>query len=213
VTERLEKMAEFQVASLDWQKMGGMVPAIIQDVATSQILMLGYMTQESLVETLNRGRVVFFSRSKDRLWEKGETSGHFLELREITMDCDGDALLIKVSAKGPCCHKGTVSCFAAQSTTHSILGELDKMLAAKQAREVDESSYSSKLLHGSLHRVAQKVGEEGVEVALAAKDGKEKVGEFLGEAADLMFHLIVLVRAKGKGLTDVLEELQRRQKA
>ncbi|MBI3884427.1 MAG: bifunctional phosphoribosyl-AMP cyclohydrolase/phosphoribosyl-ATP diphosphatase HisIE [Opitutae bacterium] len=172
--------------------------------------MLGYMNTEALAQTLATKRVTFFSRSKDRLWVKGESSGHFLDLVSVTGDCDGDALLVLARPNGPTCHRGTCSCFGESGATGAgVLAGLDRVVAARIASG-DEQSYTVRLVREGVPRVAQKVGEEGVETALAAVAG---TGELLaGEAADLLYHLIVLLRVKGVALADVFAVLEARQK-
>jgi phosphoribosyl-AMP cyclohydrolase / phosphoribosyl-ATP pyrophosphohydrolase len=195
----------------DWQKSGGLVPAIVQDADTQQVLMLGYMNAAALEQTLATGRVTFFSRSKNRLWTKGESSGHFLDLVDVTADCDADALLVRARPNGPTCHRGTCSCFGEGGATGvGFLAKLDRVVAARIAAG-DETSYTAKLVRAGVKRVAQKVGEEGVETALAATAGDNT--ELTNEAADLLFHLLVLLRAKGLSLADVTRVLEQRHAA
>jgi phosphoribosyl-AMP cyclohydrolase / phosphoribosyl-ATP pyrophosphohydrolase len=195
---------------LDFAKGGGLLPAIVQDSADGRVLMLGYMNREALAATLARGRVVFFSRSKNRLWEKGESSGHRLTLVSIHSDCDHDALLVSARPQGPTCHLGTESCFAVAAGAPAFLAELERVIADRLS--VDRAdSYTARLVREGIRRVAQKVGEEGVEVALAAASGSTE--ELTGEAADLLFHLMVLLRARGLSLTAVAETLRARHAA
>jgi phosphoribosyl-AMP cyclohydrolase / phosphoribosyl-ATP pyrophosphohydrolase len=194
--------------TVDWQKSGGLVPAIVQDADTQQVLMLGYMNAEALAQTLSTRRVTFFSRSKNRLWVKGETSGHFLDFVDVSSDCDQDALLVRARPNGPTCHRGTCSCFGEGGATGTgFLGELERVVAAR-LKEGDEKSYTVRLVKEGVTRVAQKIGEEGVETALAAVTANNE--EFAGEAADLLYHLIVLLKAKGLSLADPLAVLEKR---
>ena len=194
-----------QVATLAWDKQGGLLPAIVQDAATQRVLMLGYMDRAALEATLASGRVTFHSRSRARLWIKGETSGHTLELVSMTADCDNDSLLVQARPQGPTCHRGTVSCFT--DAPGDFLVELDALIAK---RHVDrpQGSYTTQLFDAGIRRIAQKVGEEGVETALAAVVQDDAA--LLGEAADLIFHLTVLLRARGLGLHDVTAALRTR---
>ncbi len=197
--------------TLDWQKGDGLLPAIVQDADTQQVLMLGYMNAEALAQTVATKRVTFFSRSKNRLWVKGETSGHFLDLVGVEADCDADALLVRARPNGPTCHRGTCSCFGEGGATGvGFLGELERTIVQRIAAG-DETSYTAKLVRDGVKRVAQKVGEEGVETALAATAGDS--AELANEAADLLFHLIVLLRAKGLALGDALAVLEKRHAA
>ncbi len=196
---------------LDWAKGDGLLPAIIQDADTQQVLMLGYMNAAALRQTEETKRVTFFSRRKNRLWVKGETSGHFLDLVAVTADCDNDALLVRARPNGPTCHRGTCSCFGEEGATGvGFLADLERTVTARLAAG-DEKSYTVKLVRAGVKRVAQKVGEEGVETALAAVAGSD--GELRGEAADLLYHLIVLLRAKGLSLAEVMSVLENRHAA
>lgn len=203
-----EVSVSFDPSALDWGKQDGLVPAIVQDAASRRVLMLGYMSREALDITLATARVTFFSRSKGRLWTKGESSGHFLHLRAIEADCDGDALLVQAEPQGPTCHLGRVSCFAA--APEDFLGALDAFIARRR-RELPEGSYTTRLFQAGIKRIAQKVGEEGVETALAAVAGD--ADELRNEAADLLYHLIVLLRASGLSLEDVRQTLVQRHAA
>lgn len=193
---------------LDWKKSGGLVPAIVQNVVTGQVLMLGYMNEAALAKTLRTKKVTFFSRTKGRLWTKGESSKHFLHLVSLEVDCDRDTLLIQARADGPTCHRGTPSCFGREGATGTgFLAHLDEVVAAR-LKSGDKSSYTVRLAREGVARVAQKVGEEGVETALAAlKSGRR---EFAGEAADLLYHLIVLLRVKKLSLADAIRVLEKR---
>jgi phosphoribosyl-ATP pyrophosphohydrolase/phosphoribosyl-AMP cyclohydrolase len=193
---------------IDWKKNNGLVPAIVQDAATLQVLMLGYMNAEALRKTQRTKRVTFFSRSKNRLWTKGETSKNFLHLVSITVDCDNDTLLVMARADGPTCHRGTPSCFGDEGATGvGFLAQLDQVVAAR-LKSGDKTSYTVRLALEGVARVAQKVGEEGVETALAAVTANTK--EFTGEAADLLYHLIVLLRVKKLSLRDAIAVLEKR---
>lgn len=189
---------ELQADALAWDKQAGLLPAVIQDAASMQVLMLGYMDRDALQATLDTGLVTFYSRSKQRLWVKGETSGHSLELVGIEADCDGDTLLVRVNPRGPTCHLGRDSCFP--TAPASVLGQLDALLATRE-RDRPEGSYSTRLFDAGIRRIAQKVGEEGVETALAAVAEDDEA--LTGEAADLLFHLLVLLRARGLSLAEV----------
>ena len=191
----------------DWGKGDGLLPAIVQDARTLRVLMLGYMDRAALAQTLASGHVTFFSRSKGRLWTKGESSGHFLELVSIDLDCDRDTLLVQAHPRGPTCHLQRESCFP--SAPGSTLADLSA-LVERRAVERPEGSYTTKLFDGGIRRIAQKVGEEGVETALAAV--AEDDDALLGEGADLLFHLLVLLRARGLGLADVEAKLRTRRR-
>lgn len=193
--------------SLAWDKQGGLMPAIVQDAVGGRVLMLGYMDREALATTLASRRVTFYSRSRKRLWTKGESSGNSLELIAIEADCDGDALLVQARPQGPTCHLGRVSCFA--SAPADFLRELDALVAERE-RTRPEGSYTTRLFESGLRRIAQKVGEEAVETSLAAVvEGDETL---LGEAADLIYHLIVLLRARGLSIGDAMQALENRHR-
>jgi len=204
----------FDIGTVDFDKGEGLVPAIVQDVNTGAVLMMAYMNKEALEQTLVRKRAVFFSRSKQRLWEKGETTGHTLEVEDMALDCDNDTLLVTARPKGPACHNGTLTCFGdaprAAATRIAFLAKLEEVIG-QRATEKPEASYTARLLDKGLARVAQKVGEEGVELALAgAALGEDKVIE---EAADLLFHILVLLRARGVPLSQVVRQLESRHQA
>jgi len=188
------------IESLAWDKQDGLLPTIIQDAATRRVLMLGYMNREALAATLASRRVTFFSRSKGRLWMKGESSGDVLELVSLEADCDADTLLVQATPHGPTCHLKRASCFP--DAPGDFLAELDALIATRE-RERPEGSFTS-----GVRRIAQKVGEEGVETALAAVAQDDDA--LLGEASDLVYHLLVLLRARGLGLGDVAELLRQR---
>jgi phosphoribosyl-ATP pyrophosphohydrolase/phosphoribosyl-AMP cyclohydrolase len=193
---------------LGWEKQGGLLPVVVQDADTLQVLMLGYMDREALQATLDTGLVTFYSRSRQRLWQKGETSGHVLAVAGIGPDCDGDALLVLARPAGPTCHLGTASCF--ETAPADALGCVERLVARRE-RERPRGSYTTGLFEAGLHGMAQKVGEEGVETALAAVVGDD--GALLGEAADLLFHLLVLLRARGLSLQEVRAVLEQRRVA
>jgi phosphoribosyl-ATP pyrophosphohydrolase/phosphoribosyl-AMP cyclohydrolase len=201
------------VKAVDFDKSGGLVPAIVQDADTGAVLMLAYMNREALDETLKRRRAVFYSRSKQRLWEKGETTGHTLDVVDVAVDCDNDTLLITARPRGPVCHEGTLTCFGdaprAAATGIGFLAKLEGIIE-QRATEKPESSYTARLLAKGTAKVAQKVGEEGVEVALAGvAEADDKV---LAESADLVFHLLVLLRARGLSLKQVVDALESRHR-
>jgi phosphoribosyl-AMP cyclohydrolase / phosphoribosyl-ATP pyrophosphohydrolase len=201
-----------QVAQIDFAKTGGLIPAIVQCADSARVLMTGFVNQEALMHTLASKRVTFFSRSKNRLWTKGESSGHFLDLVGASTDCDRDAILFIARALGPTCHQGTTSCFDGEfdrtaGSPISFLADLDQLILDRK-NQLPEGSYTTKLFTGELRRIAQKVGEEGVETALAAIAQDDAA--LLGEAGDLIFHLLVLLRARGLGLQDVIALLRSR---
>jgi phosphoribosyl-ATP pyrophosphohydrolase/phosphoribosyl-AMP cyclohydrolase len=202
------------IERIDWGKGDGLVPVIVQHADTAGVLMLGYMNREALAATLARGRVVFYSRSKRRLWEKGEISGNYLQLVQIRADCDTDALLLAALPAGPVCHTGSASCFGDEALTGAaslgFLLALERLIGQRIA-EPSEGSYTADLHARGLRRVAQKVGEEGVEVALAGAGESDQA--LTAESADLLYHLLVLLRARGLPLAAVIAELQRRHYA
>jgi phosphoribosyl-ATP pyrophosphohydrolase/phosphoribosyl-AMP cyclohydrolase len=196
------------LANIDFEKGGGLVPAIVQHADTGEVLMLGYMNAEALTVTREKGLVTFWSRSKDRLWTKGETSGDFLNLVSLAVDCDKDAVLLQARPAGPTCHLGTKSCFGeAPGPATGFLGALQQIVETRAGADPSES-YTAKLLQKGLLKVAQKVGEEGVETALAG--AAENDDALLNEAADLVFHLTVLLKARDKSLADVAGVLEAR---
>jgi phosphoribosyl-ATP pyrophosphohydrolase/phosphoribosyl-AMP cyclohydrolase len=200
---------------LDWDKSEGLVPAIVQDAAGGAVLMLGYMNREALETTRSSGRVTFWSRSKGKLWTKGETSGNYLQVCSIAADCDGDTLLILAHPAGPACHLGTRTCFGAApprtaAESLAFLATLEQLVAARIAHPRPDS-YTAKLVAEGPRRVAQKVGEEGVELALAAVASGD--AEILGEAADLLYHMVVLLESKRLSLAQVVAELEARHRA
>jgi len=193
---------------LAWDKQDGLLPAIVQDATTLRVLMLGYMDREALRLTLQTRNATFYSRTRAKLWTKGETSGNSLGVVSVAADCDRDTLLVLAHPRGPTCHLGTPSCFYPHAAS-SMIGELDALVATR-ARERPEDSYTTKLLDSGIARIAQKVGEEGVEVALAAVTGDD--AQLLGEGADLIYHLIVLLRARGLSVRDVEAVLEQRHR-
>ncbi len=184
----------------------GLVPVIIQNNNTLQVLMLGYMNKEAFEKTQKEQKVTFFSRSKNRLWTKGEESGNFLFVKDIKIDCDNDTILIKADPKGPTCHKGTTSCFA-EETSKGFLYQLENIIHERIDKDV-ETSYTNKLYKRGMNKVAQKVGEEAVELVIEAKDNNDDL--FTNEAADLMYHYIILLKAKGFTLKDIEAVLKER---
>lgn len=200
--------AAFDFDSLDWDKSGdGLLPAIVQDADSGAVLMLGYQDRTALEQTLARGRVVFWSRSKQRLWEKGETSGNTLEFVGAAPDCDNDTILIHARPTGPVCHTGAPACFTDAEPPLAFIVALERVIAKRRDADPD-SSYTARLLADGVKRIAQKVGEEGVETALAATTGDRD--ELCGEAADLLYHLLVLLQASDLDLGDVVAELAQR---
>ena len=195
------------VAELAWDKMDGMIPAVVQDASSGTVLMLGYMNAEALRATLDSGFVTFFSRSKDRLWMKGETSGNRLELVAVREDCDGDALLVLARPEGPTCHLGDISCFKSAPDGPGWLADLSRIVA-ERAASGSATSYTRSLLDSGVARIAQKIGEEGVEIALAGV-GRDAAG-CAEETADLLYHLSVLMQAKGFSWDDVVAILKQR---
>jgi phosphoribosyl-ATP pyrophosphohydrolase/phosphoribosyl-AMP cyclohydrolase len=201
-------MKKIPLPRIDWKKTAGLAPAIVQDAATLQVLMLGYMNAAALKKTLRTRRVTFFSRTKKRLWTKGESSGCFLHLVSLAADCDNDTLLITARPDGPTCHRGTPSCFGeggAQGV--GFLGALDQVVADR-LRSGGKASYTARLAREGVARVAQKVGEEGVETALAALAAGDAA--LAGEAADLLYHLIVLLRVRNLSLGSAVSVLEKR---
>lgn len=193
---------------VDWMKDASeLVPAIVQDAGTNKVLMLGYMNREALDQTISSRLVTFFSRSKGRLWVKGESSGNFLKLESIKVDCDGDTLLIKAFPQGPVCHTGADTCFRESNQRDDFLHYLEQVIAERRS-SAKKNSYTYSLFEKGLNKIAQKVGEEAVELVIEAKDHDDDL--FLNEAADLMFHYLVLLQAKNFTLQDVVKVLQGR---
>ncbi len=198
----------FNAGTLDWDKVDGMMPVVVQDCHSGRVLMLGYMNQDALAKTLETRQVTFFSRTKNRLWTKGESSGHVLQLKDISTDCDNDTLLAIVDPVGPTCHLGNVSCFNEQQAPDlTFLAELEQVIASRKGAD-PKSSYTASLYASGTKRIAQKVGEEGVETALAATVHDHD--ELVCESADLLYHLTVLLQQEGLQLSDVIAKLQER---
>ena len=201
-----------RVESIDWEKGGGLVPAIVQHATTGRVLMLGYMNAEALEKTLSSRLVTFFSRSRECLWTKGETSGNTLELRDIELDCDADTVLVTAIPAGPTCHLDTPSCFDrdTEQPGFGFVGQLEGIIRDRMDEGSDES-YTAQLANAGVQRVAQKVGEEGVEVALAGMKGDRE--ELVSESADLLYHLLVLLRQQGASFADVAKQLEARHRS
>ncbi|WP_318497573.1 bifunctional phosphoribosyl-AMP cyclohydrolase/phosphoribosyl-ATP diphosphatase HisIE [Photobacterium leiognathi] len=200
------------LTNINWEKVAGLIPAIVQDNASGQVLMLGYMNEDALQKTLDTKQVTFWSRTKERLWTKGETSGNVLQLKSIQLDCDQDTLLVQVDPIGPTCHLNTTTCFdtdesGAKPPSLVFLHQLEQLLASRKGAD-PESSYTASLYARGTKRISQKVGEEGVEVALAATSGDK--AELVCESADLIYHLLVLLQDQGLSLSDVTNKLQER---
>ena len=195
---------------MDFKKLNGIIPAIIQDSRTDRVLMLGFMNPEALHKTKEEGKVTFFSRTKNRLWTKGEESGNFLHVEEILEDCDTDTLLIKVRPEGPVCHTGSDTCFDEQNRGGlAFIAQLQELIHQRK-KEMPEKSYTTSLFEAGINKMAQKVGEEAVELVIEAKDTNDDL--FLGEAADLVYHLLVLLSARGYGIEDVAGLLEQRHR-
>ncbi|MCT4716359.1 bifunctional phosphoribosyl-AMP cyclohydrolase/phosphoribosyl-ATP diphosphatase HisIE [Enterobacteriaceae bacterium H18W14] len=202
-------LTQQQRAQLDWVKTNDLMPVIVQHAVSGEVLMLGYMNPEALAQTEQSGKVTFYSRTKQRLWTKGETSGNFLNVVSITPDCDNDTLLVLANPIGPTCHLGNSSCFAPAKHSWHFLFELEELLASRKTAD-PESSYTAKLYASGTKRIAQKVGEEGVETALAATVNDRH--ELTNEASDLMYHLLVLLQDQDLDLSAVIENLRKRHK-
>ena len=195
---------------MDYTKLDGLIPAVIQDANTSRVLMLGFMNEEAYEKTRSEGVVTFFSRSKARLWTKGEESGNFLDVKEIFEDCDSDTLLIKAIPRGPVCHTGADTCFSETNTGDiSFLRQLQDLIARRK-KELPENSYTTRLFNSGINKIAQTVGEEAVELVIESKDDNADL--FLNEAADLTYHLLVLLTEKGFDIADVIKILEERHK-
>jgi phosphoribosyl-AMP cyclohydrolase / phosphoribosyl-ATP pyrophosphohydrolase len=195
------------VTKPDFTKLNGLVPCVIQDASTDRVLMLGFMNQEAYEKTVREQLVTFYSRSKQRLWTKGETSGNYLKVVEVLTDCDNDTLLIKVNPQGPVCHTGADTCFNESNKEKWNMQSLEQVIQERKKNPV-EGSYTNKLLSSGINKVAQKVGEEAVELVIESKDNNKEL--FLNEAADLLYHYLVLLAAKGFSLSDVESVLQAR---
>lgn len=204
---------QIKIEQIDFEKQNGLVPAIIQDNKTMRVLMLGFMNQEAFEKTQKEGKVTFFSRTKNRLWTKGETSGNFLQVQKMHLDCDKDTLLIFVEPLGEVCHTGTDTCFGEEKNTVNIhfLKHLENTIEKRsEDREENENSYTNKLLKRGVHKVAQKVGEEAVEVVIDAMRGDKE--RFKEECGDLLYHLLVLMRSQEVKMEEVMEVLEKRHK-
>jgi phosphoribosyl-AMP cyclohydrolase / phosphoribosyl-ATP pyrophosphohydrolase len=189
----------------------GLIPAIIQDAKTKTVLMLGYMNEEAYNKTLETNKVTFFSRSKNRLWTKGEESGNFLNLVDIKVDCDNDTFLVKVNPNGPTCHKGTDNCWQeSNNQEYGFISKLEKTIQERKENATSDKSYVASLFESGINKIAQKVGEEAIEVVIEAKDNNDHL--FLDESADLLFHYLILLQAKGFKLQDVVSVLESREK-
>lgn len=195
---------------MDFNKLNGIVPAIIQDAQSQQVLMLGFMNPEALKMTREEGKVTFFSRTKNRLWTKGEKSGNFLYVKEILEDCDQDTLLIRANPAGPVCHTGSDTCFNEQNTGGPFIEQLQELIHRRK-KEMPEGSYTTSLFEKGINKIAQKVGEEAVELVIEAKDQDDEL--FLNEAADLVYHLLVLLSARGRDIREVSSLLEQRHKS
>ena len=197
--------------NLDFNKAGGLIPAVIQDVATGKVLMVGFMNEEAYNKTIDQKLVTFYSRTRQRLWTKGEESGNFLDVSEILIDCDNDTLLIKATPRGPVCHTGAETCFGESNRSGGMqfLDYLQKFITRRH-KEKPKNSYTTKLFESGINKIAQKVGEEAVELVIEAKDHNDDL--FLNEAADLMYHFIVLLTARGYSLNEVGDVLSSRHK-
>lgn len=199
------------IDKINFKKENGLVPCIIQDINTLQVLMLGYMNREAFEETMKSKRVTFFSRSKNRLWQKGEESGNYLNFKSVELDCDNDALLIKVVPIGSTCHTGSKTCWNEEEATRfGVLERLENVISDR-INNPNEKSYVSDLMSKGINKVAQKVGEEAVELVIEAKDSNDDL--FLSEGADLLFHVLILLQAKGHKLKDVIQVLESRDKS
>ncbi|MFC4673255.1 bifunctional phosphoribosyl-AMP cyclohydrolase/phosphoribosyl-ATP diphosphatase HisIE [Dysgonomonas termitidis] len=196
--------------NLDFDKVGGLIPAIIQDNETNKVLMLGYMNAEALQKTQETGKVTFFSRTKQRLWTKGEESGNFLNVISIKEDCDKDTLLIKVNPVGPVCHTGADTCFEEENKEDILFFKYLQHFIEKRYKEMPEGSYTTSLFESGINRMAQKVGEEALESVIEACNGTDD--RLIYESADMLYHLIVLLTSKGLSLEDLARELQKRHK-
>jgi len=194
---------------INFKKSNGLIPAIIQDSQTNKVLMLAYMNEEAFLKTMETKLVTFYSRSRKTLWTKGETSGNFLKMESIKLDCDQDTLLIKVKPEGPVCHTGTDTCFEENNKADGFLYQLEKVIQDRR-NEDEDKSYTASLFKKGINKIAQKVGEEAVELVIESKDDNKKL--FLNEAADLMYHYLVLLAAKGFELEDVVDVLKSRKK-
>lgn len=196
-----------EIQQLNFDKLNGLIPAIVVDVNTDKILMLGFMNLEALAITIEQKKVTFFSRSKNRLWTKGETSGNFLNVDDIIQDCDNDSIIVYATPQGPTCHNGDYSCFGLKTNNFTFLGTLSKLIAQRKS-ELPEGSYTTKLFKEGSDRIIQKVGEEAIEVVIAAKNTVRE--NIISETADLIYHLFVLLSERDIEFNDIVSELERR---
>jgi phosphoribosyl-AMP cyclohydrolase / phosphoribosyl-ATP pyrophosphohydrolase len=205
-------MNMIDLSTIDFDKNGGLIPVVVQDSGTQKVLMMAYANQESLKQSLETGKLTFYSRSRKRIWVKGESSGHFLMLKELLSDCDGDTILAKVEPVGPVCHTGNDTCWNEKNGTNSFdfLEYLGDVIESRKLSTDTGSSYVSGLFNKGINKIAQKVGEEATELIIEAKDDDDEL--FLNEAADLLFHIMILLSAKGYSLKDVTAVLGHRQK-
>ncbi len=203
-------MDKEEIKQLDFDKMGGLVPAIVQDCETQKVLMLGFMNEEAVCKTVETGKVTFFSRTKKRLWTKGEESGHFLLVKSIQKDCDRDTLLIQATPCGPVCHTGADTCFGDENYNDLAFIKYLQDFIDRRKAEMPEGSYTTSLFRSGVNRMAQKVGEEAVETVIEATNGSDE--RLIYEASDLLYHLIVLLTSKGYRIEDLARELKKRHK-
>ena len=203
-------MDKEKIKQLDFNKMGGLVPAIVQDCETQKVLMLGFMNEEAVCKTVETGKVTFFSRTKNRLWTKGEESGHFLLVKSIQKDCDNDTLLIQATPCGPVCHTGADTCFGEENRNDLAFIQYLQDFIERRKAEMPEGSYTTSLFRSGVNRMAQKVGEEAVETVIEATNGSDE--RLIYEATDLLYHLIVLLTSKGYRIEDLARELKKRHK-
>lgn len=203
-------MDKEEIKQLDFDKMGGLVPAIVQDCETQKVLMLGFMNEEAVCKTMETGKVTFFSRTKNRLWTKGEESGHFLLVKSIRQDCDRDTLLIQATPCGPVCHTGADTCFGEENRNDLVFIQYLQDFIERRKAEMPEGSYTTSLFQSGINRMAQKVGEEAVETVIEATNGSDE--RLIYEASDLLYHLIVLLTSKGYRIEDLARELKKRHK-
>lgn len=203
-------MDKEEIKQLDFDKMGGLVPAIVQDCDTQKVLMLGFMNEEAVCKTMETGKVTFFSRTKNRLWTKGEESGHFLLVKSIRQDCDRDTLLIQATPCGPVCHTGADTCFGEENRNDLAFIQYLQDFIERRKAEMPEGSYTTSLFQSGINRMAQKVGEEAVETVIEATNGSDE--RLIYEASDLLYHLIVLLTSKGYRIEDLARELKKRHK-
>lgn len=203
-------MNKEEIKQLDFDKMGGLVPAIVQDCETQKVLMLGFMNEEAVCKTVETGKVTFFSRTKNRLWTKGEESGHFLLVKSIQKDCDQDTLLIQATPCGPVCHTGADTCFGDENRNDLAFIKYLQDFIDRRKAEMPEGSYTTSLFRSGINRMAQKVGEEAVETVIEATNGSDE--RLIYEASDLLYHLIVLLTSKGYRIEDLARELKKRHK-